>query len=747
MNVRIETIAWDLRFHHRVFRGMPMVEPRITVCMDSLFRATSEDICLDVDSATDEGRHESTTRTTCFHFVDTKDSPTLIQASDIPESILGEFYDPGKVPRNAKLTLWVYATHTNTDNFPSQVCVGAGSLNLFDVWETLHGGSAEVVTVSVRITNRGTIYGKLVLDVRRGDFITFADGYRWSSQTDAPTVDDEMAVAETHARHERAWLRTFKKVWGNVDNMLDLYGFMIGGRALPISYFATRERLDIGPAELSLLLDYAVRRYSAEKATTPSDVMGALHERRMSVKELCGVLCEMVTLLVASHAYMTDYVINPMTGRYKLVETFQSASRSGSGDCEDFSRQLDNLWATLCREDLDLGSHPVLQQMQHIARMYIPPVSLDRTTVPKMTITPGMLGDYIRKDVKKRFRSAHKKRMHDCQGRRMDVAAHMNVFAIPRPYFFRIVDPSLNPDFAPHVEAWEKVMADDAEDMERLVDEYRATYDPSFDPEQLQVLVLEGTGNFNAINEIDEHPVERQAVLDSFDFVAYGKHKIYHPLHDPNQFYLNPLIFITSYFMRHHRFPLTTLVCSYEPTGSGSLVYGATYVDLIQKSDDVRLVPGVPLSDTEWRCALSAARRNYRHPFCAIRTESPISSLLVGGGPVSVASLFRSFSVPDTRTVYAGTDIHDEAAFYAATLSGARSIVVDAGDGGGEEHSVPVMLSFPHVYFASDDFVSRARSEIERASMMDGRSLSRIEVYPEVFGETLRNIVFVLYVE
>jgi len=720
MDITLGEVEWNLRFHHHAIAGLPMVEPRVVVCMDSLYDATSTDICLSVETAEKLGHFERTTESISMRFRG-RTSDVLLKCGE-PDfgSAMGMFDEKGEVPVNTKVIFWVIATHINSDNFPSQVCIGMGSLQIYPLWKKVQSGPTKEATATVVVGNRSLSHGEIRVTVRRGNFVKLGPGLRWSSRS-APSVDEEVSVAKQHARREGKWISSFEKEWGSVDNMVDLYGFLIGGYALPISFFLSRNRSDIREQEWKVLLYYALKRYCIEKGLSMQSIVARFSS--LPMKQKCAVLGEMVTLLVHSHSYMTDYVIDA-SGRYRLLEIFQSASRGNSGDCEDFSRQLCNLWETFSAAEK--FRNPILAEMQAISRLYIAVVSLDRTSVPKMNA--GGVGS----SSTRQFRTKMERRMWECQGRRRDVSAHMNVFAVPRLLFFELVRPDLSPgDDQTTVSS---LVAMDKEELSETIEHYRETYDEDFDPSALDVVVLEGTGNFNCVNEADPHPAARDTLSD-FESLSLGKHKIYHPVGDPKQFYLNTLIFITPYFLKRYRKPVTTFVCAYED--DGALVYGTTYSDLIRKSRDICLVPMWPLAQREAEAAISASRRNYRHPFSSLRSTARISSL----ADVENFRPFENLAVEEARTVVGGTSIRDEADAFSRALENARVVVSDVNKIKGSLRGTPIVFSFSYIYFASDDFLSTLADELASS-----RLVKSVSVYPEVFGETMRNIVLVVSV-
>jgi len=725
MDVQFSNLSWDLRFHHHAV-DLPSVEPRIAICLDSLYEATSVDVCLDVRRAENLGNPEPRTKSELMHFRRSLGKTVTLRATPASESALGMFSGgAGSIPRDTRVLFWVYATHINEDKFPSQVCVGMGGLHVHELWKALH--TSGTASLRVSIGNRARSVGSVEVTVSDASFLKFRDGYGWEKrQTPALSVADEERAARGHAAKESAWVATFEKVWGNVDNMVDLYGFLIGGFGLPISYFLTRNRADLGEKEWKVLLYYALRRYAIEKDRRMPDVVADLRAQRLSVRQRCAILAEMITLPVHSHAYMTDYVISD-SGSYKLIEIFQAAGRSGSGDCEDFARQIANLWETFCATTF---RDPMLAELRAIARMHVATVSLDRTTVPRLGA--GGLGA----GMKNTYNTPMEKRMVECLGTRRDVSAHMNVFAIPRSTFFALVRPDLNPGKAGLAETLGGVASTDKEDFADCVEAYRETYDEDFDEEQLRVIVLEGTGNFNAVDEADPHPDERRFLGgDRFEALELGKHKIYHPVGDPRQFYLNPLLFITPYFLKRYRVPLTTFACAYEQR-HGHLVYGVTYADLLRQSRDVCLVPMEPLTQRELVAAVSAARRNYRHPYGGLRESSRISTLADVGEQTDP---FADLAVEEWRRTIDGTSIAAESSAFRASMDRARALAAEVNAARkGARGGVRILYAFSYLYFASDAFLRSLRADLMH------QRVKGVGVYGEVFGEGVRNIVLII---
>ncbi len=754
MDITLSDVSWELSFHHHHVEGIPMVEPRIVVTLDTLFDATSADICLDITHAAKIGNFEPTTKTALFNFHGNAEDDVHIGGNYVEDSIFSMVYENGKIPTNCKVMFWVYATHMNTDGFPSQICVGVGMLNLYDVWTQLTVRRRRIIT-RVEIKNRIETYGYVTVSIDK-NAIRLGDNISWNTRVVEPTVADEVSVAREHAYAERRWIRGFEKSWRNSDNMVDLYGFLIGGHSLPISYFLMRKRNDLGEKEWSMLLYFVLRRYEIEKSpATMKSVLAGFGDGTLPFDQKCSILADMVTFLVTSQSYMTDYVIM-RSGDYRLLETFQTAARGGSGDCEDFARYLLNLWETLCHRDL-LIQDSVLSELQSIARMCIPVVALDRTTVSKMGGALGSLREIIVRFRKKaqRFRTKMQKRSFDCQGRRGDVSAHMNMFVIPRNFFFAQLRVDLNRDIsAKNRRLLMNAIQKDRETFDEMVASYKREKNVRDIP--LKTFVLEGTGNFNAVGEMDPHPGEKNRLTSTYRCIGVGKKKIYHPLYDPEQFYLNTLVFITPYFIRHYKLPYTTFVCSYEE--GDNLVYGTTYVDIMEMNTDVLFIPMKMLTEREVRVAFSSARRNYRAPFDALCETCHISGLIdvEKKSQSGVGEMFRNFAVEEKRSVYGtpSSSIRDEIAFYGVALSNcikiARSMssiprkIQSHGVAAAAGEHIPILLSFSHQYFGSSKFSQDLFAEFKDAQARG--FVKDITVYPEIFGETIRNIVVIITV-
>lgn len=705
-----------------------MVEPRVVVCMDTLYDASSTDLCLDVKSAEKfPSTYERTTQTISmlFHSI-TKD--VILQCNPIDvNSVISDHYVKGEVPLDTKVLFWVFATHINTDDFPSQVCIGTGILRLHALWEMAQRTNEKYVKMDVVVMSRALKHGTITVSARRRDLVQFHTGVGWSrSPRRILTVDEEVAAAKLHATKEGRWVRSFSKVWGGVDNMVDLYGFLINGYAFPISFFLTTNRSDMGEKEWKVLLYYAMRRYAIEKGMKMIEVVGGF--RSLPVKQKLSILGEMITLPVHSHAYMTDYVIDS-NGGYRLLEIFQSASRGNSGDCEDFSRQLCNLWESFCSTQIEEDS--TLMELQSLARMYVSVVSLDRTSVSNMSMH-RIVRNSESGNTLSQGRRKMAARMQSCQGHRRDVSAHMNVFAIPRPTFFMLMRTDLSPKGHGTSDLMSTIASDDKEAFIDAVENHKENFDENFEPSLLDVVVLEGTGNFNCINEADSHCRVRD-ILSEGNSLSLGSHKIYHPVGDRKQFYLNTLLFITQYFMKRYRMSFTTFVCAYKV--GRDLIYGTTYADLIRKSNDICLVPMWRLNSEETSAALSAARRNYRHPFSHIKNTARISSI----ADVESYKPFENIAVEDYRTVVGGTSLRDEAIAFTRAMANARSIVSVVNETGRDRGSVGMVFSFSYVYFLSANFLSTLSDELTTSTVVKS-----VTVYPEVFGETLRNIVMVV---
>lgn len=247
-----------------------------------------------------------------------------------------------------------------------------------------------------------------------------------------------------------------------------------------------------------------------------------------------------------------------------------------------------------------------LRELSLMCKLYISGNWLFRTTVASLNMSSKQVSRKRKENLElvSKISSLIEKRMYLCEGDRMDVAAHMTVILLPVNVFIE----KLNIDARKKMNSCAKHQTrdkycSDCKKMNFMTSRQEQTfykilrtmmieYKSNLEKFQrqyhsherlknyLDIIVCEGTGEFDATNSEDPYLTERRSIVESTKSFELGKYKIYHPTYDPEQFFLNAISFVTSYFLREHNFPISTFLCTYDPN-----VYAITFVDLAEHGE------------------------------------------------------------------------------------------------------------------------------------------------------------------
>ena len=250
--------------------------------------------------------------------------------------------------------------------------------------------------------------------------------------------------------------------------------------------------------------------------------------------------------------------------------------------------------------------------------------------------------------------------MIESRGREGGISAHMNVLAYPMNTFFKYLKIH-GPEFA----TFEKIIAKERIEFSNNVAEYKRLYDPKFKKKHIPCVVFEGTGIFNPIDEIDPYIANRQKLRSGVESIRSTKFRIFHPVGDPKQFFLNILSLISPYFIKKYNLGISTFVMGYSDMGRSiytshskvPICYGITYNDFIRKSSHV-IEPKPILENYERDFTYVTTRRNIRNQSVFLREELQIDSL--EDVAKNIPSVHKLFQNEKNITLHSPFDIQKE---------------------------------------------------------------------------------------
>ncbi len=507
----------------------------------------------------------------------------------------------GKIKTDSKLLFYVFATHLNSMEIPIHGFVGCGLINIFEAFggvnkKNLHKPLRHVVS----ITNRDTNIGELN--------ITFKNRVIISGQTKVCVVGEverKKDTIKTYAYREFEVVKSLKKVWSGVDKMMDLFWFSVFSNSIPVA-FSCQKNVDITEEGMLIILFYSLRRFSIENNVTINYKVPSTQSllRGLSVKHKNQILSTLLSLLSFSKTYSFDYYMK--NGKKESVETFMNASE-GVADCEDFAKEICNLFRTLREMS---PKNETLRELVCLCKLYISGSWLFRSTVANLNMSTGQVESKRHENIEvvSKISSLIERRMYLCQGSKFDVAAHMTVILLPINVFLKRLSldkrTKMNScsvhktrirsckncskmEFITKAQELElrTILKKMNHEFNANLQEYQRLYDQNLTADELEIVVCEGTGEFDATNSSDDYLTIRRSILKSTKSFEFGKYKIFHPTYDPEQFFLNAISFVTPHFLREYNFPVSTFFCTYD-----SNIYSITFVDLVEHGE-YNLIP------------------------------------------------------------------------------------------------------------------------------------------------------------
>jgi len=424
---------------------------------------------------------------------------------------------------------------------------------------------------------------------------------------------------------------------------------------------------------------------------------------------------------------------------------------------KDFSSEIITIFETFV--NLKGIKDEILLELQIIGRFFIPCVSLDRTTVSSIELSPSEVNDSIEESSSKKFSSVEEQKIAECQGRNSNVSAHMNVMMFPVPVFFKHLTFKFNKFYITTREGKESLLS--FEKIKKLEmgkfsenwNIYIGKYDRSLKVKDIPQIVLEGTGEFNPVNQKDPVGYERFKLLKNIPILQVSKYKIFHPVYDPKQFYLNLISLITPRFLKTYGFPLTTFVLSYKR--GGEHVYGITYNDFI-KDGDYNIHPNRTLTETEVDAVYSSCKLRIRPSIMKLNKDIRLESY------EKIDKIMQrwdeSIKLSDMRMkVFKGIEESKKIESIGINLAFAQAVI--NLEGMLKEKVIPVYQSIerkaylankkdqetatllftckPYLFF----FDNFRKYLVEGLISEKLKNIVNIGYYIEVFGENLRNIV------
>lgn len=735
-------VVYKLRYHH-LDLGLSSFQPRISICLDNMLSAPTYEIILKCNDSGSLGNFNDITQSELREF---KGGVKDVNLSNIiiPQ---GNFYtrrykvkSKYEYPKDSTLLIYAYATHMNSNDIPCQVCVGCCSVHVYDVYRSLRKKKGST-TIHLRLKNREHEVGNIALKFKS---INLPPSGRWLD-CNVYSKDEINRVAVNHAKREYMWIEGFDKPWAGISGMMDLFGFMMMGRTIPISFFLQRDR-EMTENEFKVLLYFALRRYSIEHNLNFKKIKTIF--TNLPIVEKCSILGTMLTLVTTSYVYNTDYYIKK-NGNRKLVETFQAPSKTGSGDCDDFADDIESYVETMLFLDdvkeafkkLKNVQDPILRELMVIQRMYTSAIILCRTTTANLGMSASDANRARKRDLKMKFKSFIEKKMFECQGRNRRCAAHMSCKQEPTDLFWERIRPDLNPNFDGDDPEYLKVRKNEKLESDRAAKYYRKHYDDNLKTDDLPVIVLEGTGEFNSVNQNDPAPILRERLLNANSGLSSSKYKIYHPTGDPKQFYLNMISMLIPRFIKKYEFPMSTFVLAYE-MDNGKPVYGVTYKDFIEKRN-YSIIPKDLLTEKEMDIVYQSCKTTIRQSVMKIKDDLVLDSYeKIASNVDDINEAFTMYNLSSIKTNIRGND--DDLRNYTMAINkiGETCIKVNRGLDLGKIKGDDIRLYFSFQPYVVNE--SGFHKRLEKGMTKPKLRVVNLDYFSEIIGENVKNIVLVV---
>ena len=772
-------LQWKLSLHHTPC-DFDHLQPEILICFDQAIDSKSVSIHLNTKNRLSKkirGYKEEVTQSELYHFEGSEKRIQLKNITTFQKSSYLQFYHCKKneFPTDTLLMFFIYAAHHSDEGFPLKVCVGCGKIELIQLKENKK--------TLVKISNRGWELGTILLNIHQ---ITKPEQFKWKrvNSFSKKDVDD---IAEKYAEGEYSLLSRFKKVWGGTKSMFDLFGFEMMGTTVPVAFFLKRLKSNqMEEEEFKIILFYACRRYAIETQQNQFTSVLKLW-KKCAFKEKLSICSVFLTLIPTSHSYNTDYKIS-QKGKRKLIETFQSPGKSDSGDCEELGGENFHIEESMIyslSDDLDRFrkkkfKHSILREIQCILGMYTEEICLWRTTTRSLNIPTSLIKEQTSINSRRTFSSIEQKRRVQCQGSNTKVSAHMSCTLTSTDTFIKNMNIEANPEFE-QKEEFEQILQKELNEFYKNVSHYKKTYSQSFKTDSLLNMSLEGTGIFNSVNKSDPFLVIRDKLMSEVPVLYDTKYTIYHPTGDPKQFYLNLLSFITPRYIRKYGFYATDFILGYkkgksrrgrgeEEEGEKGNIYGITFNDWINKKK-YEIVPNRCLQkeNGEQEMMIATSKRQVCPPIYALKKNVSFKDDHLTGiqdalnkGVQSFCQLFDynnqtinidSSSSSSSSRSYFGKNPLDKT--YNEAIRVLKQLIqkfrqhpitqnkIRLNQGKEGKKKVHTFFVFKPILFFYEDIVTNLLSQLLKSTL----DIVQVEFYREIFGENMRNIIFVITVE
>lgn len=243
-------------------------------------------------------------------------------------------YSDGKIKTNSKLLIYVFGTHLNSSNIPIHGFCGCGLVKIFKMLDAMEKywkkkRRKDPFKYEVKIKNREIEVGKIYLIIKEENKNIILDKRKIYHVQKIKKKND---LIMKYAYKEYEVVKSHKKMWSGVDNMMDLFWFSVFSNTIPVAFSCQKNR-DITEEGAMILLYYSLRRFTHETGIkvnydVPNNqsVLSGL-----SYKHKSQILATMLTLLAFSKTYSFDYYF--IKGVKQAVETFMNGSEDVS-DCE-----------------------------------------------------------------------------------------------------------------------------------------------------------------------------------------------------------------------------------------------------------------------------------------------------------------------------------------------------------------------------------------------------------------------------
>ncbi len=366
----------------------------------------------------------------------------------------------------------------------------------------------------------------------------------------------------------------------------------------------------------------------------------------------------------------------------------------------------------------------------------------------------------------KKFKNLMEERMFDCQGDNSKVSAHMSCKLVPTNLFYDNLRPDLNPDFK-NDPKFKKICKSELGKFHKFHEYYKSKYDITLKADDLPIIICEGTGEFNAVNQHDKVAEHRERLFKYAPVLKNSKYKIYHPIGDPKQFYLNMISMIVPKFIKEYQYPLSTFVLCYNVKsrhGGNKMIYGVTYNDFVERKP-FSIVPRKQMTPKEMNVVHTTCRKTIRQSAIRVNKGEQLDSYVRIASKVdNLKNVFNLYNTSSIRTKIGGGGVrpsggtYDELYYTAVKMLIGTQKKINNKLGGvtpekirgrtyGTRPSPSSRDDDVKIYFTLQPYVVASRrfnKDLIRGLTRRNVGVTKLDYFCEVFGENVRNIVLVV---